>query len=1166
MTFNYNKQFIKRFKTIIFLLGLLICSQLSYAAGLTLSAGDVLNLGNDHIKVQGDIVISANSTLKIANGSIYLTGNWINKGTFTAGNGMVIFNGTSEQTITSTSVSTQFNHLVMSNKQGLLLKESISVGGFLTFNEGFVTLDDFDLTMGGVNKILNASATKFFITNKKGLLIQKGLSNIDVLFPIGFSTTSYTPILLNNSGTQDDYGVSVGSTFSKALLTANDALKLQWHVTEGTSGGSNLKVKTFWNARHEGSNFSRDKILLLGVLKNAQYNVFAKSSSDVSGSFFSAEFNNINNPADVTNFVLGNPNSITSTPPVMGVIANQTQNEDFTEYSLTLSASDIDNDPITFSASSSNKALLDISVSGSKLTITPIANANGVTTITTTATANGGSHSQSFTVTINPVNDAPTINSIASQTGTEKEIFSLVAGTSVVNDIDSQDLTVTATLQNTSALPTWLKFNSGDVSFQGIPPEGEAGSFVVRVTVDDGALSSSNDFTVTIAKATQQTETQQQQFDVINKAFETLTFDRIKVNNLLAINVTSNLDLITTLGLGDAISWNSTDINTIDNAGVVIRGVDNTVIQLTANISFEGKSISKTFLLTVTGTGLTDTQILAQASDALTFSVIALENLKQSEIYTKLDLVSLYNRYSVSWASSNANVIDNLTGLISRQTTDQAITLTATLTQNNLSTSKTFDLTVKKQITNASDVLAADLKLLDTIKILDKNRDIRHIIFDLNLPTSGVNGSVISWLTSDTVINSSSVDVINSTGGVTRQTEEVTVLLTSTLTFGGQVATKQILLTVLASEDKVIQSEDIDSNISFKNKEETTNTSGNLETKINFANQQGSDVSNVMEFDNTLTTTTTQSSGGFETESTVANGATKVEKIITYQNTNGTAENVVTIKKDNGDTYDVRVSSQDTGINTNINKDGEVTISKATTSGEIKALVSLDGLIQHVVQLGTVQTKAQSSVPDTEVEIQTNGSVITTSRVVNTSGSVVKIDITGQTDGLAVHTMNIGSDSTTASIKVTGAQTLIDSLGNINTSVDTGNVQIVVSASQDGTSAHKVTFSGQVTQATSDIVGADTSVESDGSVTTTASVSKTISGSQFVIKLTVVTDNDGRSRSKFVKQLSTGESIEIQNTVDDTTPFDAGNKISIKEQSGVLIIEVETSVSTPLVF
>ena len=91
--------------------------------------------------------------------------------------------------------------------------------------------------------------------------------------------------------------------------------------------------------------------------------------------------------------------------PVLSDIDDQTIDEDGV-LSLDLFASDVDGDVLTFSATNGDS---EIVVDGSTLTITPPADYNGSDDVTVTVTDGELSDSTTFTLTVNPVNDAPVV-------------------------------------------------------------------------------------------------------------------------------------------------------------------------------------------------------------------------------------------------------------------------------------------------------------------------------------------------------------------------------------------------------------------------------------------------------------------------------------------------------------------------------------------------------------------------------------------------------------------------------------------------------------------------------------------------------------------------------------------------------------------------------------
>ncbi len=107
-----------------------------------------------------------------------------------------------------------------------------------------------------------------------------------------------------------------------------------------------------------------------------------------------------------------------------------------------------------------------------------------------------------FTLNVNNLNQAPvwTARDLTQLlSGSDTKSFSIpwsLSGNQTLVDPDGDQLTVTATLTNGSALPTWLTFNPNNLSFTGNPPA-NTGTLSIRLTATDGQLSSTRDFTVT---------------------------------------------------------------------------------------------------------------------------------------------------------------------------------------------------------------------------------------------------------------------------------------------------------------------------------------------------------------------------------------------------------------------------------------------------------------------------------------------------------------------------------------------------------------------------------------------------------------------------------------------------------------------------------------------
>ncbi len=142
------------------------------------------------------------------------------------------------------------------------------------------------------------------------------------------------------------------------------------------------------------------------------------------------------------------------------------------------------------------------------LTFIPVPNANGNATITVSlhddgGTANDGQDASApvnFTVTVTPVNDAPTISDIADQTTNANTPL-----TSITVSIDDVDVGDALIVLGSSSNPALV--SDTDIVFEGngvtrtmtiMPVADQAGNAVITVLVSDGTLTASDTFTLTV--------------------------------------------------------------------------------------------------------------------------------------------------------------------------------------------------------------------------------------------------------------------------------------------------------------------------------------------------------------------------------------------------------------------------------------------------------------------------------------------------------------------------------------------------------------------------------------------------------------------------------------------------------------------------------------------
>ena len=208
-------------------------------------------------------------------------------------------------------------------------------------------------------------------------------------------------------------------------------------------------------------------------------------------------------------FDLSDTFTLTVTPvndaPSAAPIANQTATED-TLWTFQVPAgafSDVDSITLTYTATLSNgsnlPSWLSFDATTGTFSGTPPLNATETLDLTVSASDGAISASDTFRLTIVPVNDAPVVSTrIDNQSVSEDTVWTFQVPSSAFTDIDDTSLTYSAMLASGAALPNWLTFDADTRTFVGTPPLNYTGSFDLKVMASDGALSTSDTFTLTI--------------------------------------------------------------------------------------------------------------------------------------------------------------------------------------------------------------------------------------------------------------------------------------------------------------------------------------------------------------------------------------------------------------------------------------------------------------------------------------------------------------------------------------------------------------------------------------------------------------------------------------------------------------------------------------------
>jgi hypothetical protein len=217
---------------------------------------------NGSLAMEGSFLIQNNGSVQTSTGQagMYkIGGSFTNLGTGTfnpVGTTVDLYN---DQTGTVSSNVPFYNVTV---NRTLSLTSDMMINGDLTFatNGAFIQANNFNVSTVGT--ITGAGPTKFVITNGSGTLEQYG-STTAKLYPVGTSSTSYTPLSITDAGTLSflrvnvKNGVSTNPNVGTSANFTTGVVNKSWTVSQTGTAVHNLTLTPQWTATDELSGFNR---------------------------------------------------------------------------------------------------------------------------------------------------------------------------------------------------------------------------------------------------------------------------------------------------------------------------------------------------------------------------------------------------------------------------------------------------------------------------------------------------------------------------------------------------------------------------------------------------------------------------------------------------------------------------------------------------------------------------------------------------------------------------------------------------------------------------------------------------------------------------------------------------------------------------------------------
>ena len=601
------------------------------------------------------------------------------------------------------------------------------------------TEDDTDVTidLSGVFSDVDGDTLSYTAVSADGTLVTATVSGSDLVLDFQDDANGSTTVTVT---ADDGNGGTVSDTFNVTVDPVNDSPVVANAIADVTATEDDTDVTIDLSGVFsdvDGDTLSYTAVSADGTLVTATVSgsdLVLDFQDDANGSTtvtVTADDGNGGTVSDTFNVTV---DPVNDSPVVANAIADVTATEDDTDVTIDLSGvfSDVDGDTLSYTAVSADGTLVTATVSGSDLVLDFQDDANGSTTVTVTADdGNGGTVSDTFNVTVDPVNDSPVVaNAIADVTATEDDTDVTIDLSGVFSDVDGDTLSYTAVSADGTLVTATVSGSDLVLDFQ----DDANGSTTVTVTADDGNGGTVSDtFNVTVDPVNDSPVVANAIADV------TATEDDTDVTIDLS-GVFSDVD-------GDTLSYTAVSADgtlvtaTVSGSDLVLDFQDDangsTTVTVTADDG-NGGTVSDTFNVTVDP--VNDSPVVANAIADVTATEDDTDvTIDLSGVFSDVDGDTLsYTAVSADGTLVTATVSGSDLVLDFQDDANGSTTVTVTADDGNGGTvSDTFNVTVDP--VNDSPVVA------NAIADVTATEDDTDVTIDLSGVFSDVDGDTLSY-------------------------------------------------------------------------------------------------------------------------------------------------------------------------------------------------------------------------------------------------------------------------------------------------------------------------------------------------------------------------------------------------------------------------------------
>ncbi len=723
-----------------------------------------------------------------------------------------------------------------------------------------------------------------------------------------------------------------------------------------------------------------------------------------------------------------------------------------------------------------------------------------------------------FNITITEVNDPPTYDINMTDINLSEDFSDFNISLINITDSENRDLNITVESNDSTIVNFTQNWSTNisnstyiqDLNITLLPVTNAYGIAELNVTVDDGVNEVTKDFNITI-------------YPIDDNPTITTMSNISKDMNFSEFNITLNIadvdlgDVNLTVDANDTslVEFNQTWYDSTNDYNLTYSEYNNRDINLTIISKPNVEGIVR-FTLTLednqSGEVNTIFDLNVSAYPLILADLNAISLTSPTTTNLTLPTLGTTNSSVISWATNNSTTITN-TGTLTQGTSDVIVTLTASVNLADTTLTKDFSITV----TGTGSLSSSSGGGTTTYVASVTNDQESEPTVEESVNDEVIEEDTIIIIDSDTneeVVVINEVDTNNQieTYGDFSENEDGTNTATVDFVDGSGKVTQTEIKTDFAKEDVII-----------------TSTDAGVETKAQVNNENGS-----------------------KTES-----KTKV-------NNNGTLTSEIKVTDKDGNEVKTKISSTKVGTNVEMGKDGSLKTSFKDNHGmEVKAVATANGDTEHEIDItdgngNVVKTVAKSNVKGSNVVIKDDGSVQTsvhtTSTITNQDGSKSEVEVLSvveaNSEGKATHVMQVTDSEgnaivTKAQSEILGATTTIAESGIETTATATTTftdnsgeiqnreLQFKVEAKPSGQANHKLSFkdeNGQesITEATSEVKGAITTIKTDNTIETKANV----------------LDSQGNRNEVIAQALSNGDATHSLESRDEN-----GNSIKVEATS-----------------